>query len=87
MSSVRLKAIFYLGDKYVGCYIDVAADRDLPHVFTSVNLNNDPDITPSRCTAYCRGKNYTYAGLQATDKCFCGKSYGSKSLFLSHLWK
>ena len=63
------KIITYLDPSYVGCYND-KNDRDL-----------DGDIqngyfTPSTCMARCRALRFKYAGVQATDWCLCGDSYG-----------
>ncbi|XP_055958871.1 uncharacterized protein LOC126830395 [Patella vulgata] len=57
----------------IGCYADVAEDRDLPFEALS-----DPEtgLWPPMCIQHCYLKGYHYAGVQNGDKCFCGNSYG-----------
>ena len=45
-------------------------DADLPHVEHSINL------TVEWCTHKCKTLGYRYAGLQKTNQCHCGNSFG-----------
>ena len=54
---------------YIGCYKD-ANNRDLPHSQGSSN------ITPLTCNDLCKEDGYTFFGVQSTNQCFCGNSYG-----------
>uniref|UniRef100_A0A1I8HTR8 WSC domain-containing protein n=1 Tax=Macrostomum lignano TaxID=282301 RepID=A0A1I8HTR8_9PLAT len=53
----------------LGCYIDKGT-RDLPWLAKSgaVNLNN--------CRYKCAAYGYLYFGVQNSNQCFCGNSYG-----------
>ncbi|XP_074649121.1 uncharacterized protein LOC141904433 [Tubulanus polymorphus] len=56
---------------YIGCYIDFSTDRDL--------LNEWETTTPMdtrKCLTECQTRGYVYAGLQYSEECFCGRSYG-----------
>uniref|UniRef100_A0A1I8H0H5 WSC domain-containing protein n=1 Tax=Macrostomum lignano TaxID=282301 RepID=A0A1I8H0H5_9PLAT len=56
---------------YVGCFMDRGSPhRDLPHL----KIMNG--ITPRKCALYCKSKKYLYAGVQNSNECFCGKSFG-----------
>jgi regulation of enolase protein 1 (concanavalin A-like superfamily) len=56
--------------QYEGCYAD-SGNRDLP---TLLGLN---PVTVPTCEAACGAAGFTYAGLQDSNQCFCGDSYGS----------
>ncbi|PAA94261.1 hypothetical protein BOX15_Mlig001756g1 [Macrostomum lignano] len=54
----------------LGCYVDKGSDRDLPV------LHHSSSTTPESCVSRCKSQNYKYAGLQASNWCLCGNSYG-----------
>jgi hypothetical protein len=56
--------------KYLGCYLDESNDRDM------VLMTQESSVTVENCHHTCKDKAFTYFGLQAGDKCFCGNSYG-----------
>ncbi|KAF2786774.1 WSC-domain-containing protein [Melanomma pulvis-pyrius CBS 109.77] len=60
---------------YSGCYQDSVFSRSLPFQ-ADLDFNN---ATVEQCTAYCKGNNYRYAGLQYHGQCFCGASVSSAS--------
>lgn len=53
---------------YSGCYHDAVSSRSLPFQ-AELEFNN---ATVEQCTAYCKGNNYRYAGLEY---------YGTKASF------
>ncbi len=55
---------------YIGCYKDTAA-FDLDGFIERSRSN-----TPQRCTEICRAKGFKYAGVQYSESCLCGNSYG-----------
>jgi hypothetical protein len=58
---------------YLGCFADlVGGARDLPH-YTGGNAKNNT----LWCVSTCRQLNYTYAGVQNGNECWCGNSYGN----------
>jgi hypothetical protein len=54
-------------NNYVGCFKDTAI-RDLSNVLFNGKVSIE------QCRELC--SNYTYFGLQATNNCLCGNSYG-----------
>ncbi|KAF2676831.1 WSC-domain-containing protein, partial [Lentithecium fluviatile CBS 122367] len=60
---------------YSGCYVDSVGSRALPFQ-TELEFNN---ATVEQCTAYCKGNNYRYAGLEYYGQCFCGTSVSASS--------
>ncbi|KAI6710688.1 hypothetical protein JHW43_006802 [Diplocarpon mali] len=56
--------------KYAGCFVDSGRPRTLlytgPRLYTSQ--------TVQQCVAFCKGKQYQYAGLEYGEECFCGAS-------------
>jgi len=59
-----------LVDNYLGCFRDQGS-RDLNgYSYNSTNM------TPQECIATCTSKNFKYAGVQYSNYCFCGNSYG-----------
>jgi hypothetical protein len=57
--------------KYVGCWTDVSASRDL-----TGSLTTSATMTIDSCSSTCKTAGYKYAGLQAGNTCTCGNSYG-----------
>jgi hypothetical protein len=57
----------YRVNNYVGCFKDTAI-RDLSNVLFNGKVSIE------QCRELC--SNYTYFGLQATNNCLCGNSYG-----------
>eukprot|EP01059_Diplonema_ambulator_P031125 TRINITY_DN562_c0_g2_i1.p1 TRINITY_DN562_c0_g2~~TRINITY_DN562_c0_g2_i1.p1 ORF type:complete len:887 (+),score=180.57 TRINITY_DN562_c0_g2_i1:316-2661(+) len=57
---------------YVGCYDDDAADRMFP-TRAYISLAN----TVEECASVCSWNGYKYAGLQASDECWCGNTIAS----------
>jgi hypothetical protein len=55
---------------FVGCYKDTSA-FDL-NGFIERSRSN----TPQRCTEICRSKGFKYAGVQYSESCLCGNTYG-----------
>ncbi len=55
---------------YIGCYKDTSA-FDLDGFLERSRSN-----TPQRCTETCRAKGFKYAGVQYSESCLCGNSYG-----------
>ncbi|KAL5392928.1 hypothetical protein DPSP01_000621 [Paraphaeosphaeria sporulosa] len=55
---------------YSGCFADSVASRALPFK-ADLEFTN---ATIEQCTAYCKGNNYRYAGLEYYGQCFCGAS-------------
>ncbi|KAF2640151.1 WSC-domain-containing protein [Massarina eburnea CBS 473.64] len=55
---------------YSGCFGDSVSSRALPFM-TELEFNN---ATVEQCTAYCKGNDYRYAGLEYHGQCFCGTS-------------
>ena len=53
-------------DQYVGCYQPPkkGVDTGFPHMQQPSRLLNN---TVDNCVEYCRGQNYTYAGLRVCD--------------------
>lgn len=49
---------------YSGCFVDSVSSRTLPFQ-TVLEFNN---ATVEQCTAYCKGNNYRYAGLEYFGK-------------------
>ena len=55
---------------FVGCYKDTSA-FDLDGF-----LERSQSNTPQRCIETCRAKSFKYAGVQYSESCLCGNSYG-----------
>ncbi|PAA94460.1 hypothetical protein BOX15_Mlig020547g1 [Macrostomum lignano] len=68
-STVRRKLVL----KGLGCFID-SRNRDLPIEHRS-NVN-----TPGFCLNLCASKGFMYAGVQASEWCFCGNSLGKHGI-------
>ena len=58
----------------VGCFADQAT-RDLPNQVDATDANGH--VTIESCIGTCKTANFTYAGLQVGNQCFCGNTYGS----------
>lgn len=54
----------------IGCFKDTS-DFDL-----NGYLERSRQNTPQRCISICAGKGFRYAGLQYSESCLCGNSYG-----------
>ncbi len=73
------------GSGYVGCYADnadadplglenrVLGDAMLPAA--PAPAAGDPAMTTAKCTSFCAGQGFTFAGTQYGAFCFCGNSY------------
>lgn len=55
---------------YIGCYKDTSA-FDLDGFLERSRSN-----PPQRCIETCRAKGFKYAGVQYSESCLCGNSYG-----------
>jgi hypothetical protein len=55
----------YTNFVYSGCYADAVYNRSLPFE-TKLEFNN---ATVQQCTAWCKGNNYRYAGLEYYGSC------------------
>lgn len=55
---------------YVGCFKDTSA-FDLDGFIVRSQAN-----TPETCVATCRAKGFAFAGVQYSESCLCGNSYG-----------
>jgi len=60
----------------LGCYDDVETSRDMPEEVVAID---GEVVTRAWCAKRCSGLGFPYAGLQATNSCFCGTSYGRYS--------
>eukprot|EP01051_Picozoa_sp_SAG22_P004210 SAG22_NODE_220_length_14862_cov_73.769424_1_plen_1257_part_10 len=64
------------GYDYIGCFADnTAGARDLPFAADRVSGATVPEHA-AQCLTLCTG--YAYFGLQWSNECFCGNSYGSQ---------
>ena len=61
--------------EYVGCYGD-SNDRDLP----LMAINNKAWVSPTLCVHRCKQLGYLFAALQGGNYCFCGNTFGSKTV-------
>ena len=59
---------FSENDPYIGCFVDILALPAMP--FVSHSFHN-----VDTCREYCGEKNFHYAGLEGSTKCFCGNFY------------
>ena len=57
---------------YLGCYIDNGGSRDLSGPAHTVA--STPLTAAQECATHC--SEYTYFGLQWTNECFCGNTFG-----------
>lgn len=55
---------------YLGCFNDTG-DRDL----SAASVSNGT-MSTEQCTAFCRGKGFSFAGTQYASFCFCDNKYG-----------
>ncbi|KAF8244149.1 WSC-domain-containing protein [Wilcoxina mikolae CBS 423.85] len=62
------------GWEYVGCAFDSLSDRILPYRYAT------NDMTVPKCIDHCQSKNYTFAGLQYSEECWCGNTVASEKL-------
>lgn len=58
---------------YSGCYTEGNGVRALGDQATAT-----PDMTVQSCATYCSG--YTYFGLEYSNECYCGNSFGTGSV-------
>jgi hypothetical protein len=56
---------------YIGCFNDPNNPFDLDG-----HLERSQSNTPQRCVEICKQKGFTYAGVQYSESCLCGNSYG-----------
>jgi len=63
--------------RYLGCFNDNNGRRDLTGSGPDA-VASDPLNAAEECASFCDG--YTYFGLQYTNECFCGNSYGSQGV-------
>ena len=61
--------------EHVGCYED-SNDRDLP----LMAINNKAWVSPTLCVHRCKQPGYLFAALQGGNYCFCGNTFGSKTI-------
>uniref|UniRef100_A0A1I8HCL1 WSC domain-containing protein n=1 Tax=Macrostomum lignano TaxID=282301 RepID=A0A1I8HCL1_9PLAT len=54
----------------LGCFVD-SAERDLDEFFKKSNY-----VKPEYCVSLCKERGYRFAGVQATDWCHCGNTFG-----------
>ncbi|XP_014216073.1 xylosyltransferase oxt [Copidosoma floridanum] len=63
----------------LGCFRDDKLSRLLPHYYTVFKTNNSPE----HCAHMCLQSGYSYAGVEYSMECFCGKEKPSKINLLS----
>lgn len=65
--------------QYLGCFKDQGdwfggtVGRDINGSMVTDNGNG---MTSGRCIVMCRSLGFAYAGVQASQQCFCGNHYG-----------
>eukprot|EP00918_Siedleckia_nematoides_P003320 GHVU01007488.1.p1 GENE.GHVU01007488.1~~GHVU01007488.1.p1 ORF type:complete len:991 (-),score=207.87 GHVU01007488.1:110-2944(-) len=70
MGGEHANAVFLITARHFGCFRDHGADlRDLPR---DVSETGDASLTIRKCLDYCKRRSYSFAGLQAGTRCFCG---------------
>ena len=57
--------------RYMGCFKDPNRPFDLDGFLERSGQN-----TPQRCVQVCAAKGFKYAGVQYSESCLCGNSYG-----------
>ena len=63
---------------YIGCFADnTNGVRDLPFAAERINEGTVPERA-AICLGLCTG--YAYFGLQWSNECFCGNTYGSQGV-------
>ncbi|KAJ8698712.1 hypothetical protein PTI98_005387 [Pleurotus ostreatus] len=60
--------------EYQGCYTDSVSDRTLSH-----SHHVEGGMTIESCVAFCSANEFSFAGLEFGDECFCGNSIGSST--------
>ena len=60
--------------EFAGCFNDNNGERDLDGKQLEVRASGQGAVL--ECATACQG--YTYMGLQWSDECFCGNTYGSQ---------
>lgn len=56
---------------FIGCFNDPNNPFDLDG-----HLERSQSNTPQRCVEICKQKGFAYAGVQYSESCLCGNSYG-----------
>ncbi|RDW71276.1 hypothetical protein BP6252_07839 [Coleophoma cylindrospora] len=56
---------------YSGCFHDPIISKSLLYKWDAADTSN---MTVAQCTAFCKGNDYRYAGLEYYGQCFCGAS-------------
>ncbi|KAI1328580.1 WSC domain-containing protein [Xylariaceae sp. FL0255] len=67
--------------QYTGCF-NQPVRRALPYAIPVVG--GSLEMTVAKCVDACKSDNYTYAGLQNSDYCFCGNEIDASSSRLVH---
>lgn len=63
------------GIQSIGCFQDCGSSPD-PSRDLSYLGYEDLSLIPGKCVAYCASRNYSYAGVQNGNQCFCGNNFG-----------
>jgi len=75
-NSVYKTNVVSAAPKYLGCFAD-GSPRDLPLAVAPTPSGAQNLMTPSLCALLCTQKSSQYAGVQYSDECWCGNSFGS----------
>ena len=59
-------AVLSSDDQYIGCYVDVPADRDLASFSLSLGVSASPQV----CNEICYENGHRYFGIEL-DTCYC----------------
>ncbi|KAN0105464.1 copper radical oxidase [Russula decolorans] len=59
----------------IGCYTDNVAARTL----TSVGYTDAKNMTVENCVNFCNTQNFTYAGIEYGQECYCGNVISSEA--------
>jgi choice-of-anchor C domain-containing protein len=65
-----------VSNKYLGCYKDSGDPFGLNGRDLNGFMFQSKDMTPQKCISLCNQKGFKYAGVQYSNQCFCGNSYG-----------
>jgi hypothetical protein len=67
-------------DPYLGCFKDQQTGQQTYLSVSGRDLNGFAvqrgNMTIDMCISICRERGFGYAGIQAGQQCFCGKTYG-----------
>ena len=62
-------------DQHPGRVLDgLTPSNGYPHYRVS-DAESDGVMTIEMCVTYCKDRNFSYAGLQHYDECYCGNTY------------